>query len=234
MTSRNTFFVAVLAVIATSVSALGKPPSNGASPFEKCRGFARYNVTFKNLMTPGRFGSSVPSDGFLLSPLTAAGHSNRVSILSVRGYASKAIEVIAETGDNSMLKRNLRKLRADRQGVKNLDAGSGPVMAGKYATVTVNVDCDHPFISAIAMIAPSPDWIVQISNMNMFSRRDGGFKRYSYGRLMAYDAGTDDGTEFSSPDSDTVPQKNIAPLVEDVTDPFEGRAVGKYIIKRIK
>lgn len=103
-------------------------------------------------------------------------------------------------------------------------------------TVTVDVDCSHQYISGIAMIAPSPDWIVQLSNVNLFGRR--GFKYRHYGRLIAYDAGTDDGKDFTNPgdsslDLPTVPQKNIVPLVEDDTDPFEGRVVGKYMIKKI-
>lgn len=56
--------------------------------------------------------------------------------------------------------------------------------------------------------------------------------------LIAYDAGVDDGRDFTPPldtslDEPTAPQKNIAPLVEDETDRFEGRIVGKYVIQKI-
>lgn len=225
----------IVALIASTVSASSSYPP----PFAGCRGFARYNVTFYNVLTTQRFRSMIPSDGLSFSPLTATGHSNRVSILTVRGFASKAIEAIAETGDNSMLVRALRTLRASKQGVRSYRAASSGVMPGKSVTLMVNVDCMHPFISAVSMIAPSPDWIVQVSNVNMYSRRFRKFMRYRRGNLIAYDAGTDDGREFTAPsdtslDIPTVPQKNIAPLVEDDTDRFEGRVVGKYLIKRIK
>ena len=208
-----------------------------ASPFAKCRGSAVYQVTFFNFLTPKIFGDLIPSDGLVFSPLTATGHSNRVSILTVRGLASKQIEAIAETGDNSGLIQVLKDLENTRHGVKSYAAAAGPTASGQYTTVTVKVDCENPFISAVAMIAPSPDWMVLIANMNMFSSSRRDFVSYRAGFLIAYDAGTDDSRDFTpsdpSFDMPTVPQQNIAPLVEDETDRFNGRNVGKYFIKRI-
>lgn len=189
------------------------------------------------MLTPRRFRSLIPSTGLLFSPLTVAGHSNRVSILTVRDQASKEVEAIAETGDNAPLIHKLNMMRNAKHGVKGFGAASGPVMPGKSVMVAVNVDCKHPFITGLAMIAPSPDWFVQISNVNMYSRRFRKFRHHRFGYLIAYDAGTDDGREFTpgdrSLDIPTVPQKNIAPLVEDETDRFRGRIVGRYMIKRI-
>lgn len=212
--------------------------TNQVSPFKFCTGSAKYNVTFINMLTSDRFGSLIPSNGLGYSPLTATGHSNRVSILTVRGYASEEVEAIAETSNNARLLSMLKTLQKAGQGVKGFAAASDPTMPGSSTSVVVNVDCKHPFITGLAMIGPSPDWFVQISNVNMYSRRSRRFLSIRYGHLIAYDAGTDDGREFTPADPTldipTVPQRNIAPLVEDDTDRFRGRIVGKYLIKKVR
>lgn len=205
------------------------------SPF--CYGSAVYNVTFFNMLTTARFGSSIPST-LAYSPLTVTAHSNRFSILVLRGYASKEVQTIAQTGNNGPLLGMLKTLKSSGHGVKNFAASSSLTVPGSSVSVAIEADCNHPFITALAMIGPSPDWFVQISNVNIHSRRSRKYKNKIAGSLIAYDAGTDDGTDLTSIDSSidipTIPQKNIAPLREDITDRFMGRNVGKYIIKRIK
>lgn len=208
------------------------------SRFAFCRGFASYNITFFNHLTHTKFPNMLPSTGLVFSPMIAAAHSNRFSILTVRGYASKQVQAIAETGNNSPLIRVLRRTRREKNGVRSYSASAAPTMPGKHTTVRVRVNCRHPFVTALAMIAPSPDWFVQISNVNLYSRRARKMIHGKSGNLIAYDAGTDDGQEFTPPsvtslDIPTKPRKNIAPLIEDETDRFDGRVVGKFIIKRV-
>lgn len=226
-----TLFCIVVAAAAGKISLASRE-----SPFASCKGSAKYKVTFVNLLTPKLFGKLIPKDGLNYSPMVATGHSNRYSVLTIRARASREVEQIAETGVNTKLVRRLRRLVRKNQGVKSYAAASGPTMPGSSTTLTVRVDCEHPFITAISMIAPSPDWIVQINNFNVF--RDGKFIHRASGALIAYDGGVDDGREFTDPsdtslDIPTEPQLNIAPLVEDDTDRFEGRDLGKYIIERV-
>ena len=190
-------------------------------------------------MTTDRFGSNIPAGGLNFSPLTVTSHSNRVSILTVRGYASDPVKSIAETGNSAPLVRILEDIRKTGHGVRSIQSAGGPTTAGSSVSLIVEVDCMHPFISGLSMIAPSPDWFAQISNVNMYSRRRQTFRRSRYGRLSAYDAGTDDGAGFTPPgdpslDIPTQPRKNIAPLVEDPTDVFYGRPVGIYRIKLVE
>lgn len=118
-----------------------------------------------------------------------------------------------------------------------VDAGA-PTLPGKSTTLKLHVTCEHPSLTVIGMIAPSPDWIVQINNLITFDVSTRKFINEASGNLIAYDSGVDDGREFTDPsdlslDLPTHPQKNIAPLVEDDTDRFEGRVVGRYSVKRI-
>ncbi|PXF45302.1 Spondin-1 [Gracilariopsis chorda] len=202
-----------------------------------CSGKAIYRVSFQNLLTPKNFGNLIPENGLVFSPLAGASHSNRISFLTIRGFASPQVEQIAETGQNGRFVTLARNLRRQGRGVLHVAAAKGPTMPGNFTNLFYAVDCAHPFITMLGMIAPSPDWIVQINNRNMI--RDGKFITRESGTLIAYDVGTDSGREFTSPvdaslDMPTEPQMNIAPLVEDETDRFQGRVVGRFHIQRIK
>jgi hypothetical protein len=121
--------------------------------------------------------------------------------------------------------------------VKTVAAATGPTKPGGMTELTFEVDCQHPFITALGMIAPSPDWIVTVPNKSVLNN-NGRFVRSLSGDLIAYDAGTDSGREFTNPadeslDMPTEPKINIAPLVEDETDRFSGRSVGHYFLQKM-
>lgn len=212
--------------------------SASETPFPGCKGEATYQLTFFNLLKPQFFGSLIPDTGLVYSPLAGVSHSNRLSFFTIRGYASKAVEQIAETGVNARFIRLAKRLRRQTGKVTSVVDAASPTMPGKSTTVTLKVTCQNPFVTVIGMIAPSPDWIVQINNFNTVDTDSGDFIRYDSGTLIAYDTGVDNGREFTPPSDLTLvlptsPRMNIAPLVEDETDRFEGRVVGKYFIKRI-
>lgn len=204
-----------------------------------CAGFAIYNVTFTNFLTFENFGDlpGFPTEGLVCSPLAGVTHSNRQSFLTVRGFASRAVEDIAEIGNNNRFIRRANRLAP--RGTVNTVVDAGVVTKpGSSLSIVVLRNCGTTFLTVLGMIAHSPDWIVQISNMNLFDGESGDFVSNLSGALIACDTGVDDGSEFTS-DADrslvipTVPQKNIAPLAEDDTDRLDGRVVGRYDIKRV-
>lgn len=200
-------------------------------------GRAVYNVTFTNFLTPENFGDVIPPTGLVFSPLAGVSHSNRISVLTIRGFASPEIEAIAENGNNAPLLELARTLRMERGVVRSVVGASGPTMPGMNTTLELVVNCKNPFISVVSMIAPSPDWIVQINNFDTVMP-DGEFISEASGMLIAYDGGTDSGDMFTDPadlslDEPTEPPQNIAPLVEDPTDPFGDVAVGSFTVQRI-
>ncbi|PXF44853.1 Spondin-1 [Gracilariopsis chorda] len=201
-----------------------------------CSGRAVYRVTFTNLLTAENFGDLIPPNGLVFSPLAGASHSNRFSFFTIRGFASPQVEQIAETGQNGRFVTQAKNMQRTGK-VFTVAAADGPSLPGTDTSLFFAVDCARPFITMLGMIAPSPDWIVQINNRNMF--RNGMFIPRENGTLIAYDTGTDDGREFTPPgdaslDMPTEPQMNIVPLVEDETDRFEGRIVGRFNIMRIQ
>lgn len=131
-----------------------------------------------------------------------------------------------------------KRARSLGRGVKSIVNAGAPTMPGGTTSLILDVDCEHSFVTVIGMIAPSPDWIVQVNNRNLVDTR-GRFVYSVSGDMIAYDAGVDSGREFTDPsdaslDIPTLPRDNIAPLVEDETDRFQGRVVGKFSIVRMK
>ena len=59
----------------------------------------------------------------------------------------------------------------------------------------------------MAMIAPSPDWFVAVDSLNLLE--GGQWADRKVATLYGYDAGTDSGSTFSSPDLVTSPRGTI-------------------------
>ena len=200
---------------------------------------AKYKVTFYNFLsgTNANFTGKIPEDGLVFSPLTAISHSIRASFLAEYGYATPQVELVCETGDNNALITKAKNLAMFTDLVYTVTGSEGPVISGEAPpSLYVEVSCEQPMITALSMIAPSPDWIVQVSNMNMYT--DGMFLDYRAGPLFAWDCGTDDGGEFTAPadaslDKPSEPQLNIVPLYKDSTDRFGMQAVGSYVIQKV-
>jgi len=84
-----------------------------------------------------------------------------------------------------------------------VDAGEvtmpGTTRLSKSTSVILRADYAHSFVMVPGMIAPSPDWIVQTNNRNLFDVSRGRFVRRMTGDLIAYDTGVDDGSELTPP-----------------------------------
>ena len=61
------------------------------------------------------------------------------------------------------------------------------------------------------MVAPSPDWFVGVSRLALFDNGDWIEERRV--TLTPWDAGTDGGATFTSPDLVTAPRQPISPIV---------------------
>lgn len=188
-----------------------------------CTGTATYNLTVRNVWTEERFGT-LP-EGAEFSPLAFFSHSPRFSSLVLYGYATQGVQDIAEAGDITAL---LEELEDAGDFVKDVDATAGGAGPGQSFSAVVTVDCERHFVSALTMVAPSPDWFIAIANMNVL--RGETFVPARSGVLRVYDAGTDSGETFLAQDEVTQPRQNIAPLGA----PFNGRVVAKYHLKRIE
>lgn len=183
---------------------------------------ATYKLTLTTLFSKDNFPLA-PANAHL-SPLTSFSHNRRFSAFVLYGYATTGVKNVAETGNNAQLKREL-----NHPLVKDIATTNNLIFARGSFVVMLDVDCNNPFISAITMIAPSPDWFVAISSLDM-RKKSGRFARMRSGQLRVYDAGTDSGRTLSAANSVTKPVENIAPLVGA---PFNGKPAATFKLERV-
>jgi hypothetical protein len=101
------------------------------------------------------------------------------------------------------------------------------------ATLEFDVDRDQPFVTLVTMVAPSPDWFVGVHDLALFEAGDWVASRSVV--LDPYDAGTDHGRTYSSPDVDAVPRASIARLVGDpVTLQGTVAPFGTFVFRRLR
>lgn len=92
----------------------------------------------------------------------------------------------------------------------------------------IEVRRDYPLVSFISMIAPSPDWFIGVHNLSLCNTTTGKWKDREVKDLFPYDAGTDSGPRFKSPDAKTDPPEDIHLL----TNKIEGSLKGNLTVKK--
>jgi hypothetical protein len=82
------------------------------------------------------------------------------------------------------------------------------------------------------MVAPSPDWFVGVSGLSLIENGDWVAERMA--SLQPWDAGTDNGTTYASPNRDARPPRPIAPL-DGHPVAFEGAVApfGTFTFRRL-
>lgn len=145
----------------------------------------------------------------------------------LRSYATPGVRDVAEFGDNTVLLRELAS-PDEKPFVNDVQVDDNIPGPGETVSLRLKVTCEEFYVSAITMIAPSPDWIVAISNLSM--KEKGRLVKRRSGSLRVYDAGTDSGETLTASDKVTDPQENIFPFRGK---PFMGRTVADYVIEQI-
>ncbi|KAG7245290.1 hypothetical protein INR49_020627 [Caranx melampygus] len=103
-----------------------------------------------------------------------------------------------------------------------------------------SVDRTRHLMSFLTMLGPSPDWNVGLSGEDLCTKECGWVQRLVTD-LIPWDAGTDSGVTYESPNKPTLPQEKIRPLtsLDHPQSPFydpEGGAitpVAKLVVERI-
>jgi len=172
--------------------------------------------------------TSVPG-GAHWSPLVGASHNtaNQFVELGVVSPMANGIKDIAETGGtgnfNNEVTAAIGSGFAD-QYVVGFAVFSGPV--GIFTKNNLQVNENFPLITLVSMVAPSPDWFIAVNSVNLRSGNSGinnGWKDTFTIDVFAYDAGTDDGTNYTSPDVISNPRVGVFMLTNA---PVNGKRMG--------
>ncbi len=163
-----------------------------------------YNVPWSISTHP----DTLPS-GAHVSPIVVVSHMNENDLFTSGALATDGIEIMAETGATKVLADEIN----DNSSILSSVIGTRIDTPGSN-TLKLELDQDHSLLSAVSMLAPSPDWFVAINSIELF--RDGQWLEKIELTMKPYDAGTDSETTFTATDSDTNPAKTIGPPVDSV------------------
>ena len=171
---------------------------------------ATYRVAFEGKFAASALASgvSVPS-GEHFTTLIGAVHNGSVTFWSDGGTASAGIESMAEVGGTSTFKSEINAAMPNALAVIEQSIASGGTAT---ATVDITLTTDHPLVTLTSMVAPSPDWFVGVSELSLRNTADDGWQPTHSVDLFPYDAGTEEGTEFSLTNDATSPQGTIASI----------------------
>lgn len=165
---------------------------------------ARYRVTVNINWTSATHPGTLPGGSHVSQPVLAV-HGAPGVMFVVGGQASPGIEAMAERGATGTL---VAELGQNAQ-VARVAVGAGtstPAIGTRTFDVDVNQFVHR--VSLVTMLAPSPDWFVGFADRAMFV--DGQWVDTLSFPLGSYDAGTDNGANFTSGDSDTQPRLPVS------------------------
>ena len=168
---------------------------------------APYRVTFEGKWTTAATPDGVPG-GAHFSPLIGAVHNDQVTFWSEGGMASAGVEYMAEIGGTSTLKSEINTAMPNALAVIEQSIASGGTAT---ATVDITLTTDHPLVTLTSMVAPSPDWFVGVSGLSLLDAQGDWLASHTVD-LFPYDAGTEEGTEFSLNNAATSPQGTITSI----------------------
>jgi len=195
----------------------------------------RYRLTFNASWSAQTFPTNFPS-GPHFSPVIGATHNDQDVLWARNQISTPGIEQVAETGATSTYRSEL-EVKVAEGNVDNIFQGSSFTSPGS-SSVEFSVNLTHSRVSAISMIAPSPDWFVGIRDIDLY---EGGewAERLEFD-LPLYDSGTDTGAQFGSANSDggsgMIELLTSQPEDTDISAGIHrnsGDHVGRFIIQRI-
>ena len=181
---------------------------------------ATYEVVFDQQWTQGShptdFPTGAPPAGAHFSPLVGGTHDSGVTFWEVGGMATSGVQQMAETGNPTGVLADVNAAITAGTAGETI-VGSGPAASPGSQTITFEATDDFSLLTLSSMIAPSPDWFVGVSGLEL---KDGGgiWQNEIIVDLFAYDAGTDGGTNFLSANDPLVSHEAISSLVGSSLD----------------
>lgn len=198
-------------------------PSEVDEPDETADFMLTFQATWSSATHPVSFP---PGPHF--SGLIGATHNSGYVMWGVGALSTTGIKDMAELGSKSALMGEV-DAAIQAGNADNAVSGSGISVAPGIVSVSFEANAQFPLLSVTSMIAPSPDWFVGVADLDL---KPGGQWVDSVSvTLPPYDAGTDSGSSYTSPNAATVPPAPIRLLTDS---PFDGSSppLGTFTIVR--
>uniref|UniRef100_A0AAR2K3Y0 Spondin-1 n=1 Tax=Pygocentrus nattereri TaxID=42514 RepID=A0AAR2K3Y0_PYGNA len=222
----------------------GKPFITNKPLLDCCAcGTAKYRVTFYGNWSEKLHPKDYPRRANHWSAIIGASHSKNYVLWEYGGYASEGVKQVAELGSPVKMEEEIRQKGDEVLTVIKMKAqwpAWQPLNVRAAPSAEFSVDRTRHLMSFLTMLGPSPDWNVGLSAEDLCTK-DCGWVQKLVQDMIPWDAGTDSGVTYESPNKPTVPQEKIRPLtsLDHPQSPFydpEGGAitpVARVVVERI-
>lgn len=230
--------LALVALVAASAcggaeSGPGSPSPAGPTPAPQATptaATARYRVSFDSSWSRETHPDDFPTDAHY-SRLVGGTHSSRVRFWAAGATASPGIQAMAERGRTTPLDSEVQAAVAAGT-ARGLILGDALDSSPGVAAAEFEIGRDHPLVTLVTMVAPSPDWFVGVDGLSLVDGGDWVAERRV--TLHPWDAGTDSGATYAAADVVTQPRGTIQPLVGyPVARGGQVAAFGSFTFRRV-
>ncbi|XP_029698089.1 spondin-1-like isoform X4 [Takifugu rubripes] len=211
-------------------------------------GTAKYRLTFHGNWSEKVHPKDYPRRANHWSALIGASHSKSYMLWEYGGFATEGVRQVAEFGSPIRMEEEIRQKLAISRTIPHrsmvLFKGNEvmtviktkaqwpawqPLNLRAAPSAEFFVDRARHLMSFLTMLGPSPDWNVGLSGEDLCTKECGWIQKL-VADLIPWDAGTDSGVTYESPNKPTIPQDKIRPLtsLDHPQSPFydpEGGAI---------
>lgn len=175
---------------------------------------AKYQLTFNAEWSFATHPNDFPS-GPHFSGIIGMTHNADVQLFKNETSATQGIKNMSETGGKGALSKEIYAWISEKK-AKSLISGAGISRSPGSVTVEFTIEKSHSRVSVASMIAPSPDWFIAVRDVELFEKNKWITEKSL--QVGVYDAGTDAGTTFTSPnqtENKTIQKITTPPLAVD-------------------
>ncbi|XP_033972075.1 spondin-1a isoform X1 [Trematomus bernacchii] len=206
-------------------------------------GTAKYRVTFFGNWSEKSHPKDYPRRANHWSALIGASHSKDYVLWEYGGFSSDGVKQVAELGSPVKMEEEIRQKGDEVLTVIKMKAqwpAWQPFNVRAAPSAEFSVDRSRHLMSFLTMLGPSPDWNVGLSAEDLCTKECGWVQRVVQD-MIPWDAGTDSGVSYESPNKPIDSKDKIRPLtsLDHPQSPFydsEGGAitpVARVIVDRI-
>ena len=175
-----------------------------------------YNISLNSVWSLKTHPYWTPLEPQIL-PFLSFSHKKDNNILQLGKVPDLGFEKYIEEGNTKLLINSILRSKKKNE-IRSYTKGS-KIHSPDIVDNILRVTKEHPYITFIAPIHPSPDWFIGVSNIQLYFPQTGWVEEIKI-PVQIYDAGTDDGIDFTSNNINTKSSAGIQYLTIPSTLPI--------------
>ncbi|KAB0799833.1 hypothetical protein PPYR_07713 [Photinus pyralis] len=185
---------------------------------------AKYSLIFEGIWSDKTHPKDFPFSLWLthFSDVIGASHEKNFSFWGEGHIATEGFRSLAEWGSVRLMESELRTQSKYLRTIIKA-AGLWYPKVNTNTSTNFRVDRKHHLVSLASMFGPSPDWVVGVNGLNLCLKDCTWVDKLTVD-LYPWDAGTDNGITYMSPNAETIPREKMYRITtmypEDPRAPF--------------